>query len=173
MRDPKDAAEIAAPAQTVRLAASSDAAAIAEVLREGAAKMAASSGSGWADDEISLERIADWIVAGEAVVAQRGGDIIGFMLLQWSDPIFWPEHHDAKAGYLHKLAVRRRAAGADVPAALVSWAVQQAKKVGRTALRLDCGPWPSLCALYERLGFVELDRVSVENRICARFERKI
>jgi hypothetical protein len=75
--------------------------------------------------------------------------VVGTLVLDWSDPL-WPD--DATAGYLHRLAVRRQAAG--LGSDLLMWAVQEVVRRDRLFLRLDCvASNRRLRGYYEAAGF--------------------
>lgn len=158
---------------TVRMATPADRDAFAGILRDGDAAMRRLGNGRWDGADIAPDRVTAWIEAGEAVVALAGEDIAATMLLQWRDLVFWPERDDGTAAYLHKIAVRAGMNGRGAPAALVAFAADEARRRGRTLLRLDTGPWPRLCAVYERLGFCEVDRLTVNGRPSVRFEQQI
>ncbi len=64
------------------------------------------------------------------------------------------------AAYLHRMAVRRHAAG--IGAAVLSWAAGLARQHGCQALRLDCvASNDRLRAYYERTGFAYRGDVTV------------
>jgi GNAT superfamily N-acetyltransferase len=79
---------------------------------------------------------------------------------QARDPLWWPEFgaDDDRHRYLHKFAVRRRAAGTGVSSAVIAWNVEATRRAGSRWLRLDCLDRPAMRSRYERAGFV-LDRV--------------
>jgi GNAT superfamily N-acetyltransferase len=55
---------------------------------------------------------------------------------------------------VHRLVVRRRFKGQGISTALLGWAVNHARGLGRSHLRLDCDKSrPKLHALYEVFGF--------------------
>jgi hypothetical protein len=65
-----------------------------------------------------------------------------------------------RALYLHRMAVRRRAAG--LGAAILAWAADVARGQGRDALRLDCvASNKGLRGYYEAAGFTHRDDVTV------------
>jgi GNAT superfamily N-acetyltransferase len=68
------------------------------------------------------------------------------------DPIFWPDA-GTDALYVHRFAVRRSAAGAGRTAVL--WCIDEARRRGRSFVRLDClEDNPGIRRYYESFGFV-------------------
>ena len=79
---------------------------------------------------------------------------VGTVTLQPNDPVFWPNASD-DALYVHKLAVKRSAAGMGLGAAIITWADLQAHHRGKHFLRLDTlSSNAPLRRYYEQLGFV-------------------
>ena len=90
------------------------------------------------------------ITRGETWLVKVGGTVSATVTLDLADPVW-----DGIAGsalYVHRMAVRRRAAG--LGAAVLGWAACAARERGREALRLDCvAANARLRAYYERSGF--------------------
>ena len=87
---------------------------------------------------------------GELYVATAGGETVGTVTLQWSDPNFWGDRADA--GFVHRLAVRRSQPG--LGTTIMSWAEQQVTERGRRFVCLDClSDNVRLRRYYEELGF--------------------
>jgi GNAT superfamily N-acetyltransferase len=108
----------------------------------------------WVEDELAEDRIAAEVDAGLFYVAECDGDIAGALKFQLDDPLFWPDLATDDSAFIHRLAVRRNYAGHGVSTALLGWAVDHARSLGRTYLRLDCDAERSrLRDLYERFGF--------------------
>jgi len=92
----------------------------------------------------SIDRGETWLVEVDELVSAT-------VTLDWSDAVWAgvPGH----AAYLHRMAVRRRAAG--LGAVILAWAAGVAREHGRVALRLDCvASNERLRAYYEAAGFV-------------------
>jgi GNAT superfamily N-acetyltransferase len=90
-------------------------------------------------------------------LAERAGEPVGTLTLQWRDPL-WPD--DGRAGYVHRLAVRRGAAG--LGRELLEWAAAAVSEQGRELLRLDCGATNhALRGYYETAGFVHRGDVEI------------
>jgi GNAT superfamily N-acetyltransferase len=81
----------------------------------------------------------DWVMPAiercETWLAERDGKVVGTLVVQWEDPMFWAGYPN-DAGYLHRLAVRRRGTG--LGAELLRWAERHAAEAGKSFLRLDC-----------------------------------
>lgn len=80
------------------------------------------------------------------------------MTLDWSDPL-WSDV-DGTAGYVHRMAVYRRAAG--LGAVMLRWAADAVREHGSDALRLDCvASNARLRRYYEAAGFLHRGNVPV------------
>jgi orotate phosphoribosyltransferase len=108
----------------------------------------------WKGDELSPARIANDVANGLFYVAECDGEIVGTIKFQLEDTLFWPDVSQAESAYVHRLAVRRRSAGGGVSSAMLSWAVERARSLGRKYLRLDCeASRARLRKVYEQFGF--------------------
>ena len=96
--------------------------------------------------------------------AELGQLLMGFcgdrpaatMLLQSSDPVYWPDAAPNTALYLHKIAVRREFAGHGWLTRLIDFAVNDARYHGIRWLRLDTLCGSPLEGLYAQHGFAAL-----------------
>lgn len=107
----------------------------------------------WPEDRFQEAEIRASIERGEVYLAQQNGISVGTLALQTSDAAIWGGV-PGDALYLHRLAVSRSIAGAELGKHLMEWAERLAGDEGKTFLRLDC--WAENAALrqyYERLGF--------------------
>jgi GNAT superfamily N-acetyltransferase len=108
----------------------------------------------WVEHELAEDRIAAEVDAGLFYVAECDGDIVGALKFQLDDQLFWPDLATDDSTFIHRLAVRRNYAGQGVSTALLRWAVDHARSLGRKYLRLDCDAERArLRDLYERFGF--------------------
>jgi GNAT superfamily N-acetyltransferase len=117
----------------------------------------------------------DWVMpaigAGETWLAEREGQIVGSLVVQWDDALFW-DGYPSDAGYLHRLAVRRHGGG--LGARLLLWAEDHAAAEGKTYLRLDCvASNESLRAYYERAAYQYVGDVAVDEFIQSRYEKRV
>jgi len=109
----------------------------------------------WETGELAPDRIAAEVAAGQFYLAMADGNPAGVIRFQLEDTLFWPDlPGDHTSAFVHRLAVGRRYQGQGVSTALLRWAVDHARELGRSHLRLDCDKSrPKLMALYEGFGF--------------------
>jgi GNAT superfamily N-acetyltransferase len=159
----------------VKRAAPAETSLVADILREAAAWADSRGGDVlWQLDELDDARLADEVDRGEFFLAWYRCDAAGTIRLQFEDPEFWPDDPGNHAAYVHRLAVRRRYAGAGVSTALLGWAVEHAAAAGRQMLRLDCDVHRrSLRAVYERFGFQFHSDRRVGPYLVARYEYRL
>jgi len=98
---------------------------------------------------------ASWVEGavrrGETWLVMTGGTVSGTVTLDLRDPV-WDDLPGAAALYVHRMAVRRSAAG--LGAATLDWSAGVARERGLEALRLDCvASNRRLRAYYEAAGF--------------------
>jgi ribosomal protein S18 acetylase RimI-like enzyme len=120
----------------------------------------------------------DWmepkIAAGEFFIARLGHYPVAVVRLLRADPFFWGERDDGDALYIHSLAVRREYAGRGLGQQILEWVGDAARGSGRHYLRLDCAADnQSLCAYYERAGFVTLGSIEVGHARMMLFEKAV
>jgi hypothetical protein len=108
------------------------------------------------------------IAAGGLYLVWRGDDAVATLSLLEDDPIFWPDAGD-EAMYLHRFAVRRSAAGAGRTAVL--WCIDEARRRGRSLVRLDClEDNPGIRRYYEGFGFVAVDEKMINGTAYTLYE---
>jgi Acetyltransferase (GNAT) family len=118
---------------------------------------------------------SDWVLPaierGDTWLAERDGEVVGSLVVQWEDPIFWAGY-PADTGYLHRLAVRRP--GTELGAQLLRWAERHTAGKGKSFLRLDCVAWNGrLRAYYEGAGYAHVGDVTVGPYTQARYEKRV
>jgi GNAT superfamily N-acetyltransferase len=92
------------------------------------------------------------IASGGLYLVWRGDTAVATVSLLEDDPIFWPDA-GSEALYVHRFAVRRSAAGAGRTAVL--WCLDEARRRGRSFVRLDClRDNPGIRRYYESFGFI-------------------
>ncbi len=139
---------------SIRQAGPLDVENVASVLREAARWLEQSGMLMWRDDELLPARIAADVADGLFFLAECEGKTAGVVKFQLEDLFFWPDMPPGQSAYVHRLAVKREFAGGGVSTALLRWAAERARSLGKKYLRLDCeASRPKLRAVYERFGF--------------------
>jgi GNAT superfamily N-acetyltransferase len=140
------------------------------VLADAAAWLRARGVEQW-PDRFPAEWVLPAIEAGDTWLAELDGQIVGTLVVQWDDPLFWAGY-PSDAGYLHRLAVRRHGAG--LGGRLLRWAERQASGAGKSYLRLDCvASNESLRAYYERAEYEYVGDVTVDEYVQSRYEKRV
>ncbi|WP_165945741.1 GNAT family N-acetyltransferase [Micromonospora sp. KC606] len=130
---------------------------VVAVLDQAAAWLTAAGIKQW-PDRFETEWVAPSVERGETWLVRIDGRTAGTMTLDWSDPL-WSDRA-GKAGYVHRMAVERWAAG--IGRAILTWAADQACAHGGATLRLDCvAANRGLRAYYEAAGFQHRGDVEV------------
>jgi hypothetical protein len=138
-------------------AAVAEVADVLAVLDHAAAWLAAAGIRQWPQRFVP-EWITPSVERGETWLVRTGSRTAGTVTLDWSDPV-WGDC-PGPAGYLHRMAVERWAAGTG--RAILAWSADQARARGAAALRLDCvSTNRRLRAYYEVAGFHHRGEVEV------------
>jgi GNAT superfamily N-acetyltransferase len=155
-------------------ASAEDAAVASAILCEAAAWLEERGIPLWRPERLTPEHLLPSIERGEFCLARRAGLPVGTMLLAEEDELFWPDVPAGESLFLHKLAVRRSGAGQGIARAMLEWAAGEARRRGKTYLRLDCdGTRDRLRAHYESAGFTLHSTRQIESFLSARYERRL
>lgn len=129
----------------------------------------------WSEGERAPEHIASDVRSGSFFVAEHDADAAGVIRFQLEDRLFWPDLADpSDSVFIHRLAVRRAFAGQGASTALLQWAVERGRSLGRRYLRLDCDDERArLKALYERFGVRLHSQRQVGSYYVARYEYEL
>lgn len=146
--------------EVVRRAAPDEGATVLAVLDDAAGWLAGRGVVQW-PGSFRPEWIEPGLSAGDVWLVERAGSVVATLTLRWTDPL-WPD--DGRAGYLHRFAVRRAAAG--LGRSLLDWAAGAVRDRGRDRLRLDCGADNrGLRAYYEAAGFAHRGDVEIPSGV--------
>lgn len=128
----------------------------------------------WEGDELAFDSIARDVAAGQFYLADVDGQAAGAIRFQTEDLLFWPDIPQSSSAFVHRLVVRRSFKGRGISDALLKWAVEHARDLGKAWLRLDCdNDRPKLKALYERFGFTLHSYRQVGPYYVARYEYRL
>ena len=155
----------------VRRAESSDDTEVVSILSE-AGRWLASRGIDQWPDPFPTTLVSPALERGDTYLAVSGGRAIATFTLQWEDTAFWGDQ-PPDAGYVHRVAVRREAAGQGVGRDLLRWAADRTAERGRRFLRLDCATGNApLRRYYEEQGFVHRGDVGRDSWMVSLYERE-
>ena len=155
----------------LRQAIAADAPVVEDVLVEASRWVDALGEVMWDEGELASEHIAAEVAAGQFFIAYVDDHPAGVIRFQLEDQLFWPDLVQEGSAFVHRLAVRRRYKGQGVSDALLHWAIDRARSLGKHHLRLDCDKSrPKLRALYERIGFQFHSDRRVGTYFVARYE---
>jgi GNAT superfamily N-acetyltransferase len=138
----------------IRQATANDVELVAEILCEAAHWLEQKGEGMWKDSELQSSRISADVAAGNFYIAECDGEMAGVVKFQLEDPLFWPDVPQIESAFVHRLTVRRHFAGGRISSALLYWAVDRARTLGRNYLSLDCeASRLRLRSVYEQFGF--------------------
>lgn len=173
MDAPKDRMPIA-----IRPASADEAATVLSILVEAAQWLMSRGIRQWAIDDFSLMEVARWQRDGLVLLAWQDAAATGTISIAWQDEELWQTVPPARAGYIHKLAVRRTSAGQGISVGLLSAAEDLIRAQGNTVARLDC--WAGNVALrrfYTTAGYTLCQEVTERDGEqqwqCALFEKSL
>jgi GNAT superfamily N-acetyltransferase len=108
----------------------------------------------WNVHDLSEESLREDVASGFYFLAEANGKQAGTLKYTMTDPLCWPDAYNGESAFVHRVAVRREYAGGTVSTALLKWAVDRTRTLGRRYLRLDCEiSRNKLREIYERFGF--------------------
>jgi GNAT superfamily N-acetyltransferase len=158
----------------IRQATPQDAQLVSDILTEAAQWLEKSGMPMWRADQLDPASIVADVAAGLYFLAQNGEDPAGTVRFQLEDVTFWPDALPQEAAYIHRFAIRRQYAGTGASTALLRWAVERTRQLGRRYLRLDClESRPRLRAMYESFGFRHRDDRQVGADFVSRYEYEV
>lgn len=129
------------------------------ILHEASLWLASRGLPGWSEAELQNAELPRYGASGALILGFADQEPVACMLLQRSDPTYWPRATPGSALYLHKLAVRRAHAGCGWGARMIAWAKSEAQRRGVRRVRLDTFEGSRVAALYSTQGFRLVDRV--------------
>ena len=146
----------------IRQATPQDATVVREILTGAAQWLEQTGKPQWRENELSPAAIAADVAAGlfylaevylaevylaEVHLAESSGDAAGTVKFQLEDSLFWPDLPSPDAAYIHRLAVRRRYAGArsckEVNSRRENPRCERSQRVSYTKFRRGVGVTPN------------------------------
>ena len=119
----------------------------------------------WRDEQVSWAHLSKDYRPSDFYLALFDGIPAACMGILDYDPTFWPNIEKGKSLYIHKLAVKRFAAGHGLADALIAQAKSLCRDRGISSLRLDCPQdRPYLHSLYQKHDFVHVGEVTIREK---------
>ena len=113
----------------------------------------------WIKTQASWEWLSQQFSPDNFYIAYTDNTAAGCMALVDYDPLIWTDVKKGKSLFVHKLAVKRFAAGRGISKALLEYAVSKCREKNIGILRLDTDAHrEKLMKLYEDFGFVCIDK---------------
>lgn len=91
----------------------------------------------WQPGELTRDGLLAWLGDGQLFAAWLDGELVGGLMVMWTDPVFWGDRDDGTAGYTHGLLIDRRLKGDGLGGELLAFAERHIDDHGRTVARLD------------------------------------
>ena len=158
----------------VRKATLEDLTVVSDILYEAALWLKQRNMTLWEEPEISAKVVLSDIRSSLFYIAFYDDIAAGVVKFQTEDLVFWSDVPHQDSAFIHRLAVRRSFAGGSVSTALMRWAVDRSRQLGKRYLRLDCdAKRTSLRSVYENFGFRHHSDKRVGSYFVARYEYKI
>lgn len=155
----------------IRQAVAADASTVHQMLLEASEWVDTLGVVMWDDGELEFAAVQRDVAEGQVYIADVDGTPAGAIRFQTQDLLFWPDIPQEPSAFVHRLVVRRAFKGRGVSGALLQWAVEHARSLGKAWLRLDCDDnRPKLKMLYERFGFRMHSHRQVGPYYVARYE---
>jgi len=114
----------------------------------------------WDVDKLTAENLLDEYTTNNLYVLYAdlnegaGPEPAAVFILQWEDPLYWPEVPANTSGFIHKLAIRRPFNGQNLFAEIINFCRGECLKRGIETLQLETDATrPKLMQFYERYGF--------------------
>lgn len=159
---------------SVRPATITDLLTVSSILSEAVLWLKQQNMALWEENQVSPESIRQDVELGLFHIAFSGDMAAGVVKFQTEDLVFWSDIPQENSAFIHRLAVQRSFTGGSISTALMQWAVEQSRNLGKRFLRLDCAADRSrLRLVYERFGFQHHSDRQVGPYYVARYEYKI
>ncbi len=131
-----------------------------DVLREVGQWLVENDRTLWNVNTLTLDNLIDEFTRNKLYVmyADRDDGTLpepaAVFILQWEDPLFWPDVPVNTSGFIHKLAVRRPFAGQNLFEAILGFCRNKCLERNIKTLQLETDATrPKLMQFYERHGF--------------------
>jgi N-acetylglutamate synthase-like GNAT family acetyltransferase len=147
---------------TIKQANENDIPVIEEILLDAVNWLESTNQPLWNAEQVKWERLSKQFSPDNFYIAYIDNCLAGCMALVDHDPFFWPDITKGESLFIHKLAVKRFAAGHEISTMLLQHAVNKCREKSIKTLRLDTdGNRKKVVKVYENFGFVIVDERTI------------
>ncbi|MBO0949752.1 GNAT family N-acetyltransferase [Fibrella forsythiae] len=108
----------------------------------------------WAPDTLTAANLIDDYTRGNCYVMYADDEPAATFILQWEDPLYYPDVPANTVGLIHKVAIRRRFAGQNLFQIMLDFCKTECLLRGIHEIQLETDATrPALMRFYERNGF--------------------
>lgn len=133
------------------------------ILREVGQWLTESKQEMWQLDTLTPENLFDDFTKGNCYVMYADEEPAATFILQWKDPLYYADVPDNTAGFIHKVAIRRKFAGQGFFAHMLDFCRNECKKRNIYEIQLETDATrPALMHFYEKYGFQPIYRKMIE-----------
>lgn len=117
----------------------------------------------WQLDTLTSDNLFDEHTQNNCYVLYADSEPAAAFILQWKDPLYYPDVPDNTAGFIHKVAIRRQFSGQDLFAHVLNFCRSEclARNIHEIQLETDATR-PALLRFYERHGFAPTYQKQIE-----------
>ena len=124
------------------------------ILREVGQWLASRGQTLWKIETLTADNLFDDFTRDNCYVMYVDEEPAATFILQWKDPLYFADVPDHTAGFIHKLAIRRRFAGQDLFKPVLDFCRTECMRRGIHQIQLETDATrPALMQFYERHGF--------------------
>ena len=124
------------------------------IVREAGQWLTDSNNEMWHLDTLTADNLFDVYTRGNCYVMYGDGVPAATCILQWQDPLYYPDAPENTVGILHKIAVRRAFAGQGLFTQILAFCRERCRERGIRKIHLEADATrPALLQFYERNGF--------------------
>ncbi|WP_375448530.1 GNAT family N-acetyltransferase [uncultured Fibrella sp.] len=117
----------------------------------------------WGPGTLTADNLIDDYTRNNCYVMYADGEPASTFILQWEDPLYYPEVPANTVGLIHKVAIRRSFAGQNLFQPMLDFCKRECLKRGIHDIQLETDATrPALMRFYERNGFLPTYQKTIE-----------
>ena len=117
----------------------------------------------WAIDTLTANNLFDEYTQGNCYIVYLDETPAATFILQWKDPLYYPDVPDNTAGFIHKVTIRRQFAGQNLFGHILDFCRNECLRRGIHEIQLETDATrPKLMQFYERNGFKPMHQRQIQ-----------